>query len=276
LLDVSKIKSLAIHAETVAAVEAARKHLGVAAILAGAFVRDLHLRRHGLEPARRTNDVDVAVAVADWSVFEALKSRLVADGVFTRDLERPHRLVHRNGLPIDLVPFDGVENEHRRIAWPPEGDFEMDAFGFKEAAAAAVDVLLPRRVRARIVSVPGLALLKIVAWEERRRVAPRKDAEDLASIARDYLALGNRERLFTDFSAWTEEPDFDVERAGARLLGVDVGSLLDASGRTRVAAVLRRQADDDRPGELPGELFPRDPDRGRALVAALLRGVLGR
>ncbi|MGH8287061.1 MAG: hypothetical protein ACRETT_15030, partial [Steroidobacteraceae bacterium] len=68
-----------------------------------------------------------------------------------------------------------IETADRRIAWPPAGAVVMNAFGFREAFARADEVILPSRVTAKVVSIPGLALLKIVSWQDRHMVAPRKD-----------------------------------------------------------------------------------------------------
>lgn len=78
--------------------------------------------------------------------------------------------------------------------------------------------------------------------------APLKDAHDLMSIASNYLALGNQERLWNEFAHWTEEDDFDVEQSGARMLGHDIRALLDEDGAERVRAMLREQLEGPRQG----------------------------
>ena len=76
--------------------------------LAGAMARDVLLTHvYGLPVYRATADVDLAVAVKDWSEFEKTKAGLEAKG-FARDAALFHRL-HRNEYPVDIIPFDGVE-----------------------------------------------------------------------------------------------------------------------------------------------------------------------
>jgi predicted nucleotidyltransferase len=133
LLDVSRRRDLGSHAELVADVEAAAAPLSIAPVIVGAFARDLHLwYGHGIETQRDTEDVDFALAVPDWSAFGLLRTKLIESGRFSSSAA-PHHLRHRNGLPIDLVPFGGVETRDRKIAWPPRGDTMMDVFGFREA-----------------------------------------------------------------------------------------------------------------------------------------------
>lgn len=273
LLDFSRRAELRLHAGTVADVEAAAASLSVVPLIVGAFARDLLLHyAHAIETRRSTEDLDFAVAVARWADFEALRQRLLDSGRFTATATA-HRLRHRNRLPIDLVPFDRVEGRNRTIAWPPRGDTVMDVFGFREAAATALAVALPGGVTGRVVSLPALSLLKLVAWSDRRHSAPRKDAHDLYLVLRNYLDAGNRERLFGEFLDWTQADDFDYEPAGARMLGRDLRALLDPTGTERVTRLLEEQASREIPAPLPAEMEPMDPDRPRELLAAMLKGL---
>jgi predicted nucleotidyltransferase len=99
----------------------------------------------------------------------------------------------------------------------------MGVFGFREALAATEQALLPIDASIRLVSLASLTLLKIVAWDERHYRVPRKDAEDLASIIRHFLRVGNNtSRLLNQFWHWTQDESFDIEESGARLLGHDI------------------------------------------------------
>jgi predicted nucleotidyltransferase len=182
-------------------------------------------------------------------------------------------LRHRNGLPIDLVPFGSVETRERTIAWPPRGEVVMDVYGFREAQASACEVVFPGGVRGRVVSLPALGLLKIVCWRDRHYESPRKDAHDLMLIVKNYLQAGNEARLFDEFADWTQEGNFDYELAGARMLGHDVRALLDAEGIERVGRLLAEQTDPLTPARLPSEMAPADSDRARALLYAMLGGM---
>ncbi len=275
LLDFSQRRELALHASAVADFEAAAEPLGIATLIAGAFARDLHLLyRHGIDVQRQTEDLDLAFALPEWAAFEALTERLTASGAFQQSANVAHRLRHRTGLPVDFVPFGNVETRERKIAWPPRGEVVMDVFGFREALVTAHEVLLPGNARTKVVSLPALALLKIVCWEDRHYASPLKDAHDLHLILKNYLRAGNEQRLWDEFRHWTDEEAFQYELAGARMLGLDVGALLGDSGIDRVAGVLSEQADADNPGPLPGEMNAYEPDSARALLEAMLSGIL--
>jgi predicted nucleotidyltransferase len=274
LLDFSLRPELALHAFVLADVESAAGPLGASLLIAGAFARDLHLLyAHGISMQRQTEDIDLALAVPDWATFATVRERLLEGGAFESQGTAAHRLRHRSGWPVDLVPFGGVESPERKIAWPPRDEFVMDVLGFREALAAANPVLLPGNVGAKVVSLAGLALLKIVCWQDRHYISPRKDAHDLQMILRHYLSAGNEARLWDEFPGWTQEDGFDYELAGARMLGVDIRGLLDKPGLDRVSGMLRRQTEPDEPGLLPNEMNPADPGRALAWLNALVRGL---
>lgn len=277
MLDLSQKRELSLHAELAADVNSAIAALGIQGVVVGAFARDLHLHYGaGIKIQRATEDVDFAVMVRDWSEFEALRSKLIESGVCQSIEGTHHRVRHRNSIAIDLVPFGRIETEDRQIAWPPNGDVVMDVFGFREATRATEEAKLPGGVRVNIVSLPALALLKIVAWVDRHRRSPGRDAPDLMLIIRNYLQIeANKRRLWGEFSAWTEAEDFDYEQGGARMLGYDLRELLDEDGVKKIAAILRPQIAETEIGELPQEMDRHSPGRAQSLLKRLNGELVG-
>lgn len=271
MLDFSQRNELTLHGEVAAGVGAALEATGIAGIVVGAFARDLHLHYGAGVPVQRgTEDIDIAFFVDTWQEFEALRGRLLGAGSFQEIEGKQYRLQHSNGVKVDLVPFGAIETNDRHIEWPPNGVFVMDAFGFQEARATADTALLPGNVTIRVVSLPALALLKVIAWHDRHRRAPRKDAADLDLILRNYLAIpSNQQRLWAEFVLWTEADDFDYELSGARMLGHDLRHLLDTAGLGRIRGIMKSQIDDDDLGELPQEMNRRSPELARALLIAM-------
>lgn len=242
--------------------------------ITGATARDLILQYgYGIDAARKTHDVDFAFMVETWPAFEALRSRLLATGKFAAAPGNAHRLQFDTGMVVDLVPFGAIERPDRTIAWPPSGAVVMSVFGFREALAATIPVLLPERITAQVVSLPALAILKIAAWMERRHVQPGKDAYDLWLILRHYLDAGNRDRLYTEAAPLLERGDFDYEAAGAWLLGHDMARLLAADAKTRVGTLLEQESNPNGALALVGDMRS-DPDAAVALLRALTRGFM--
>ena len=73
---------------------------------------------------------------------------------------------------------------------------------------AAQQVLFPGNVKTRVGSLPALALLWLVCWQDRHYQSPRKDASDLQMIMRHYLNAVNEPRLWDGFVAWTQEDHY--------------------------------------------------------------------
>jgi predicted nucleotidyltransferase len=220
---------------------------GIEFFLMGAAARDLLLRHaHNIAPRRLTEDVDFAVMVGDWNAFEELRSALIASGDFTsRPGPATHRLRHSSGLPIDIVPFGGIERADRTIAWPPDQDEIFDCFGAREAFVATIAVLLPEGTQVRVAPIPALALLKATAWQDRKHTHPGRDAPDLLLYLRTYLDCGNLDRATSEHSDLFTAENYDYELAGARMLARDLLMLLDGAGVNRLLEILRPEADEE-------------------------------
>jgi predicted nucleotidyltransferase len=221
----------------------------VAYVVGGAVARDLLLFHVFGEPTTRaTRDIDVMVFVEDWEAFDALKSRLVASGAFSRVTGNPQRLLYgATKVPLDLVPFGGVEAPSGTIAWPPEREVLMSVVGFREAASAALQVAITDDLAVPVVALAALSLLKVTAWLDRHHETD-KDAVDLLMLLRRYAAAGNVDRLYDTEVDLVTSSGFDPELAGARLLGRDAVKLCGAevtrSVLERMTATHRRDLED--------------------------------
>ena len=207
----------------------------------GAAARDLLLEHvYGVRPFRSTTDVDIAVAVESWPEYEGLIGRLVKRHGFER-ANVEHR-VERPGLVVDVVPYGEVAGDGVTIQWP-ESDRTMSVLGYTEAFEASVQVRVGDALPVRVASLPGVVLLKLIAWDEapHRR---RQDPIDVCAIMMGYEHVVG-ESLYTDHGDLLEDLH-DVRVAGARILGRDVAKLLQGPLlRERVLGLLRRQTGDE-------------------------------
>jgi predicted nucleotidyltransferase len=147
------------------------------------------------------------------------------------------RLVHESALLIDLVPFGGLEEIRGQISWPPDFSIVMSTVGFREAYDHSVEVRIADDLIVKVASLPGLALMKIVAWDERHF---ERDAQDLGLIMRQYLAAGNEGRVYSEQGDCLDllNEQFDYLTVSARVLGRDVSLLLSNSSRAVLERVL--------------------------------------
>jgi predicted nucleotidyltransferase len=278
MLDLSHRQDLVWLAQLVADVKSAAPNLRP--LVVGALARDLWLHYgHGIEIKRVTEDVDFALAV-DWQGFAATRDALVATGLFETLRNTAHKLRHRKFGWIDLIPFGAVERADGTIAWPPSGDEVMEVLGYSEAHAAAIPIALPHNQTVQAVSLPMLAVLKVLAWKDRHRTTQGKDSVDLALIMRRYLEVGNLDRLYADFANVINE-NFDFEPTGAWLLGRDARmQLIEHSARLdqmigALDKVLTQELDADGAQTLVLQLNPTTPDDALKLLGAFHRGLLG-
>jgi predicted nucleotidyltransferase len=168
--------------------------------LAGATARDLILVNvHGLRPGRATRDIDFGIAVESWAQFELLKERLLATSEFSASGAQQRLIFAESNeglsMPVDLIPFRGVESAHGIIAWPPDRGIVMNVAGFEEALASSVLIEVVAKLTVRVASVAGLTLLKLAAWMDRGRES-NKDAADLYRLLTSYADAGNADRLY--------------------------------------------------------------------------------
>jgi len=164
-------------------VRAAKRHQ-LRLFIVGAQARDLLLQYvYDLPVHRATNDIDFGIVVQSWDQFSRLRDVLIASKIFQAQKTMRQRLVHKSGLLIDLVPFGGLEEVRGQISWPPDFSIVMSTVGFREAYNSSVAVRMADDLIVRVASLPGLALMKIVAWDDRRF---ERDAQDLGLIMRHY------------------------------------------------------------------------------------------
>jgi predicted nucleotidyltransferase len=216
--------------------------LGVPFFIIGAAARDLILMNgHGIPTIRATLDVDFGVQVPSWDQYLRLKQGLVEMGEFT-ETEEVQRMMFQNSLRIDLMPFGPIADKTSKIKWPPNQEIVMSILGFEESFLHAQTVRLSSnpKLDIKIVTLAGLAAMKIISWKDRYPERDR-DASDLALIIRNYTDAGNVERIFDEAQDLVDSEDFDYVSVGARLLGRDIAVVLSTGTKAAVLEILNSE-----------------------------------
>lgn len=215
--------------EMLRAVSSVSQELGISSFVIGATARDLILSfGFNIKTNRATKDVDIGVAVPDWSSYEQLRHSFLQSGNFieTRIEQRLIWNAEKGRIILDIVPFGAIESPKGQVVFPPDGAFVMTTHGFSEAEKQTIEVILTDNLTVKVVSLAGLGLLKLVSWVDRPYERER-DAQDLWFVMKNYLDAGNEERIFAENSRHLDLlENFDVELTGARLFGRDVAELL--------------------------------------------------
>jgi predicted nucleotidyltransferase len=223
-------------------IDAIAQNLKLTFFIVGATARDvLLLHAHGIHTTRATLHVDIGVFVSDWEQFRILKETLEHTGIFS-PTRQAQRLLFDDELLLDIIPFGGVAEENHLISWPPEYDIEMSVAGFQECYQHAVSVVVRAEpdLLVKVVSLAGLAILKLVSWDdsiERRG----KDAADLFFIMKNYIAAGNMHRFFEEADNLKAEAS-DYDRSSDRFLGREIARMAGQATKAKLAGLLEREA----------------------------------
>lgn len=217
--------------------------LDIEFFVVGATARDILLEHcHGIRAPRATRDIDIGVEVAGWEEYQRLSSALVATGVFLPASE-PYKL-RSEVVELDIVPFGPIGSDTFAIRWPPDQAVVMNIMGFQEAFELSLQVRLSKEppLDVRLPSIAAMAIMKLISWKDRYPERP-KDAEDLLFLMEHYAEAGNEERLYGDCLELTKAEEFDLDRAGIRLLGQDMAALANPATAGAIRAILEEEAD---------------------------------
>lgn len=191
----------------------------------GATARDIILSNlHDLTPDRKTDDLDIAIAISDWSQFQSIEENLPKIEGFTKSIEQKQRFIYKEIYVVDIVPFGDVAEDDGNIYWPPDETIAMSVWGFPEVAESTINVEIDGEFSIRIASLPGLFILKLVAWKDRHLLSS-KDAYDMSLLLTNYLLI-NMERAVEEHYDLYATDKFDQVVAGAQLMARDIKLLI--------------------------------------------------
>jgi predicted nucleotidyltransferase len=218
---------------------------------------------------RTTEDLDVAVAV-DLEELHILTEGLVSRG-WRQDKRYEHRWYSPANARLDLLPAGTKAREEKQITWPLAGT-RMRLIGYDHVFADAVECQLAPGLKARVVPLAVLGLLKIAAYLDDPH-GREKDLQDLARLMERYEEDGERR-----FSDEVLDAGVDYESAGAYLLGRDLAALCDERDEFEVVSTFIRQLSDANHlsfqalVQLAGKDRPYQDGRLARGIAALARG----
>ena len=121
----------------------------------------------------------------------------------------------------------------------------MNVAGFEEALASALLIEAESNLVVRITSIPGLLVLKLIAWLERHAINS-KDAADIFTLLKSYTSAGNENRLYEQEYKLLEAVGYDLTLAGAHLLGRDAARIALHDTALQVLALLTSERQMDR------------------------------
>jgi predicted nucleotidyltransferase len=198
----------------------------------GATARDIILSGiHKQASARRTADLDIAIAIKDWDKFNQISEELCKMEGFTKDPKLTQRFNFQKVYDIDIVPFGEIAQKDNTIYWPPEEQFAMSVAGYTEVADNTLDITIDNDLSVKVASLPGIFILKLAAFNDRKNET-NKDADDLAFIIENYLEINELRAVEEHYDIYEAE-NFNTFTAGATLLGKDIITILGGNVETK-------------------------------------------
>ena len=217
-----------------AALQRGFAHFGIDFYIVGAVARDIWLTQIYDEPDRRTTkDLDLAIFIHDTAEYEALQAWLVEQEGFVLVQSSAFCLLYPSAdgpgnVTVDLMPFGTIADEAGDVYFSGRGMERISTIGFSEVLAEAATVTIPTGEQWRVVTLPGIVVLKLIAWQDRPERG--KDAVDVWNLLAVYFDLITDDVYANHLDLFTEDETPDTTNltllVGARVLGRQVRQLL--------------------------------------------------
>jgi predicted nucleotidyltransferase len=224
--------------------------LNVPYYLIGASAIALELLKKGIKPSRGTKDIDFAIMLSSIQEFH-----LIVEELGKRDfnkVETPWTMYNNKfNIAIDLLPFGQIEekftvNFNERYTG-------LHVLGFSEVLENPETVQIEEK-SIQIPSLPGMVILKLIAWSDRPEERDN-DLYDILRIIEHYFDLNYDEILEHHFDTFTEVKVFDQLKIAARVLGRKASHFLKISDliNSRILKTLNDNVIDAKNSEIAKE-----------------------
>ena len=222
--------------ETLAALQKSLEQQNLQLYVVGACARDIAMKVLNVPAsARRTIDIDVAIALDNWEMFDKV-SDLLRQNNFKKDPYAKQKFYYKgedgtNDYEVDVVPFGPLAN-NEVIGWPPEGNPEMSVRCFEDVMKDADTIIVDENVQFCIASLSGQFLIKLDAWIDRH-LKTDKDARDMFYIIDNFYWTSIVDKFPPPEQVTnSDDPAFDDFVAGAQWIASELRSLLSDEHRT--------------------------------------------
>lgn len=242
--------------------------------LIGASAIALELLKDGIKPSRGTKDIDFAIMISSIKDFEIIVEEFEKYGF--NKVEAPWTLYHpKYNVAIDLLPFGEIE-ENFTVNFN-ERYTDLHVLGFSEVLKDVSIVEIEDKF-VHIPTLPGMIILKLIAWSDR----PEERGSDLYDILRiieHYFELEYDEIVENHNDTFPEE-NFDRLKISARVLGRKTSKFLNVSEaiKERIQSTIDKNTISPETSEIAKQWIQNkdwDLEYGHMLLEELKKGLLG-
>ncbi|MEO7488119.1 MAG: nucleotidyl transferase AbiEii/AbiGii toxin family protein [Ferruginibacter sp.] len=202
--------------------------------LVGALARDIRLSAHeSFAAKRRTNDVDIAILLDAEEKFYAIKEALVNTGHFVESSYKAIKLIYKDSIELDLLPFGEIENEERELLLSRHTLLVMDMSGFKEVYPFVETLTIAEGLSLNVCTMEGLVMLKLIAnYDNPTRT---KDITDIEHFLEVYFEMNSNE-IYTAYMEVMDLYDTAIPNylplVSARVVGRKMKAMLEGVADT--------------------------------------------
>lgn len=171
------------------------------------------------------------------------------------------------------MPFGEIEqlNTSNFNSWFTD----VHMLGFREVMEEAVSIKIEHKI-AHVPSLPGMVILKLIAWSDRPEERG-DDLSDILKIIRHYYDLAWDDIVSKHFDT-LDKDDMDELEVAAEVLGRDARLYLNKSEAisTRIVQVLERNLNEDTESKIAmswARVLDRDIEYAASLLKAFHRGI---
>jgi len=218
--------------------------------LIGVSAMALELLKKDIRPSRGTKDIDFAIMISNFKEYEAISESLEKYG-FAKSYAPWTFYAAKYQVAIDLLPFGEIE-ENDTVNFNKRYN-DLHVLGFQEVLEEAAIVEIEERF-VNIPPLPGMIILKLIAWSDRPEER-ENDLADILKIIQHFFDIAYDEIVEYYNDIFPEEEGLDEIIIGAEVLGRKARKYLDKSERLskRILTVLRENLTDATKSEIANQ-----------------------
>lgn len=211
--------------EMLAALERGFAAFHVDFYLVGAVARDIWMTAiHEIPSGRITRDIDFAVFIEDKGTYESLKQYLIEIEHFQPSKTNNFVLLWQGRMQVDLLPFGNIEDENAKVSLEGTGLTSLNMPGFKEIYQSGLpEIELEGEHRFKFCTLPGIVILKLIAWEDRPEIR-RDDLKDILTILTHFFEMFT-DQIYEHHSDLFGKDDFGLDFIAARVMGREMNKI---------------------------------------------------
>ena len=133
-------------------------------------------------------------------------------------------LLWQGRMQVDLLPFGNIEDKNAKVSFEGTGLTSLNMPGFKEIYESGLpEVELEGEHRFKFCTLPGIVILKLIAWEDRPEIR-RDDLKDILTILSHFFDMYT-DQIYEHHSDLFGDDDFGLDLIAARVMGREMNKI---------------------------------------------------